>query len=66
MAIASRACPKASKPSRNPRTADGGDRRRGAALLRRAVSFEVAHTPDGARLISNFLHKIAGLKSDGP
>ena len=25
---------------------------------------EVAHTPDGARLISNFLHKIAGLKSD--
>ncbi len=25
---------------------------------------EVAHTPDGAQLISNFLHKIAGLKSD--
>ena len=25
---------------------------------------EVAHTPDGARLISNFVHKIAGLKSD--
>ena len=25
---------------------------------------EVAHTPDGAKLISNFLHKIAGLKSD--
>lgn len=25
---------------------------------------EVVHTPDGARLISNFVHKIAGLKSD--
>ena len=25
---------------------------------------EVAHTPDGAKLIANFLHKIAGLKSD--
>jgi GMP synthase (glutamine-hydrolysing) len=25
---------------------------------------EVAHTPDGPKLISNFLHKIAGLKSD--
>lgn len=25
---------------------------------------EVAHTPDGARLIANFVHKIAGLKSD--
>lgn len=25
---------------------------------------EVAHTPDGARLISNFVHKIAGLKAD--
>ena len=25
---------------------------------------EVAHTPDGAKLISNFLHKISGLKSD--
>jgi GMP synthase (glutamine-hydrolysing) len=25
---------------------------------------EVAHTPDGAKLISNFVHKIAGLKSD--
>jgi GMP synthase (glutamine-hydrolysing) len=25
---------------------------------------EVAHTPDGARLISNFVHKVAGLKSD--
>jgi GMP synthase (glutamine-hydrolysing) len=25
---------------------------------------EVVHTPDGARLIANFLHKIAGLKSD--
>ncbi|MCU0954545.1 MAG: glutamine-hydrolyzing GMP synthase [Hyphomicrobium sp.] len=31
-----------------------------------AVQFhpEVVHTPDGARLISNFVHKIAGLKSD--
>jgi GMP synthase (glutamine-hydrolysing) len=25
---------------------------------------EVAHTPDGARLIANFVHKIAGLKKD--
>jgi GMP synthase (glutamine-hydrolysing) len=25
---------------------------------------EVAHTPDGARLIANFVHKVAGLKSD--
>ena len=25
---------------------------------------EVAHTPDGARLLSNFVHKVAGLKSD--
>ena len=25
---------------------------------------EVVHTPDGARLISNFVHKIAGLKVD--
>jgi GMP synthase (glutamine-hydrolysing) len=25
---------------------------------------EVAHTPDGARLIFNFVHKVAGLKSD--
>ena len=31
-----------------------------------AVQFhpEVVHTPDGAKLISNFVHKIAGLKSD--
>ncbi len=31
-----------------------------------AVQFhpEVVHTPDGARLISNFVHNIAGLKSD--
>jgi GMP synthase (glutamine-hydrolysing) len=31
-----------------------------------AVQFhpEVVHTPDGARLLSNFVHKIAGLKSD--
>jgi GMP synthase (glutamine-hydrolysing) len=25
---------------------------------------EVVHTPDGARLIANFVHKVAGLKSD--
>jgi GMP synthase (glutamine-hydrolysing) len=25
---------------------------------------EVAHTPDGARLIANFLHKVAGLRAD--
>jgi len=25
---------------------------------------EVVHTPDGAKLLSNFVHKIAGLKSD--
>ncbi|MEJ0094029.1 MAG: glutamine-hydrolyzing GMP synthase [Methylocella sp.] len=25
---------------------------------------EVAHTPDGAKLISNFVHKVAGLKAD--
>ena len=25
---------------------------------------EVAHTPDGAKLLSNFVHKVAGLKSD--
>ena len=25
---------------------------------------EVVHTPDGARLLSNFVHRIAGLKSD--
>ena len=25
---------------------------------------EVVHTPDGARLIDNFLHKVAGLRSD--
>jgi GMP synthase (glutamine-hydrolysing) len=25
---------------------------------------EVAHTPDGAKLIANFVHRIAGLKSD--
>ncbi|MFN0217860.1 MAG: glutamine-hydrolyzing GMP synthase [Hyphomicrobium sp.] len=31
-----------------------------------AVQFhpEVAHTPDGAKLIANFVHNIAGLKSD--
>jgi GMP synthase (glutamine-hydrolysing) len=31
-----------------------------------AVQFhpEVVHTPDGAKLIANFVHKIAGLKSD--
>ena len=31
-----------------------------------AVQFhpEVVHTPDGARLISNFVHRIAGLKGD--
>jgi GMP synthase (glutamine-hydrolysing) len=31
-----------------------------------AVQFhpEVVHTPDGAKLLSNFVHKIAGLKSD--
>jgi GMP synthase (glutamine-hydrolysing) len=31
-----------------------------------AVQFhpEVVHTPDGAKLISNFVHKIAGLRSD--
>ena len=31
-----------------------------------AVQFhpEVVHTPDGAKLISNFVHKIAGLKGD--
>jgi len=31
-----------------------------------AVQFhpEVVHTPDGAKLISNFVHRIAGLKSD--
>ncbi len=31
-----------------------------------AVQFhpEVVHTPDGAKLIGNFVHKIAGLKSD--
>jgi GMP synthase (glutamine-hydrolysing) len=31
-----------------------------------AVQFhpEVVHTPDGARLIANFVHRIAGLKSD--
>ncbi len=31
-----------------------------------AVQFhpEVVHTPDGARLLSNFVHRIAGLKSD--
>jgi GMP synthase (glutamine-hydrolysing) len=31
-----------------------------------AVQFhpEVVHTPDGAKLITNFVHKIAGLKSD--
>ncbi len=25
---------------------------------------EVVHTPDGAKLLSNFVHKIAGLKND--
>src|SRR5579862_8155621 len=25
---------------------------------------EVVHTPDGAKLIRNFVHKVAGLKSD--
>ena len=25
---------------------------------------EVVHTPDGAKLIANFLHKVAGLKGD--
>jgi len=31
-----------------------------------AVQFhpEVVHTPDGARLLANFVHKIAGLKGD--
>ncbi len=31
-----------------------------------AVQFhlEVVHTPDGAKLLSNFVHKVAGLKSD--
>ena len=25
---------------------------------------EVVHTPDGAKLLANFVHKVAGLKSD--
>ena len=25
---------------------------------------EVAHTPDGAQLLANFVHEVAGLKSD--
>jgi len=31
-----------------------------------AIQFhpEVVHTPDGARLLANFVHKVAGLKSD--
>ncbi len=31
-----------------------------------AVQFhlEVVHTPDGAKLLSNFVHKVAGLKRD--
>ena len=40
-------------------------RRRGAALLRHQFHPEVVHTPDGAKLIANFLHKIAASKATG-
>ena len=42
--------------------------RRGADEKRRIYTTmfhpEVVHTPDGAKLLSNFVHKIAGLKND--
>jgi GMP synthase (glutamine-hydrolysing) len=39
-------------------------RRRGPPLLRLMFHPEVVHTPDGGRLLRNFVHKIAGLKSE--
>ena len=39
-------------------------RRERAAITRRCSIPEVVHTPDGAKLIANFLFKIAGLKGD--
>jgi GMP synthase-like glutamine amidotransferase len=35
-------------------------RRREAALLHHMFHPEVVHTPDGAKLLSNFVHKIVG------
>jgi GMP synthase (glutamine-hydrolysing) len=35
-----------------------------SALLHHMFHPEVVHTPDGAKLLSNFVHKIVGLKGD--
>ena len=32
--------------------------------MRVQFHLEVVHTPDGAKLLSNFVHKVAGLKRD--
>jgi GMP synthase (glutamine-hydrolysing) len=38
--------------------------RRGARYYTTMFHPEVVHTPDGAKLLSNFVHKIVGLKGD--
>jgi GMP synthase (glutamine-hydrolysing) len=52
--------PIASSPSA-PMAAISDERRR---LYGVQFHLEVVHTPDGAKLISNFVHKVAGLKAD--
>ncbi|MGI8570583.1 MAG: glutamine-hydrolyzing GMP synthase [Methylocella sp.] len=48
--------------SENAPLAAIADEKRGLYGLQ--FHLEVAHTPDGARLLANFVHKIAGLNSD--
>jgi GMP synthase (glutamine-hydrolysing) len=40
------------------------DRRRRAAIMARNSTPKSSHTPDGAKLIANFVHKVCGLSGD--
>ena len=65
MAIASRACLKASgsmRVSENAPYAVAADEKR--RYYTTMFHPEVVHTPDGAKLLANFLFKVAGLKGD--
>ncbi len=46
------------------RAVRGRRRREARASTRRMFHPEVVHTPDGAKLLANFVHKIAGLQGD--
>ena len=65
MATASRGCRPASRKRPSPRTrlyaVLTDEKRRYFGLM---FHPEVVHTPDGAKLISNFVHKIAGCAGD--